>query len=129
MFDEIYMNAVYNASDCLLQTSRGESFGIPIVEAQFAGCPVIATDCSSMSELVFSGIKVPGRRFMFIPETFWVDIDIQACVSALASMKEQSKDPAIREKALEVRNIYEADIVFEKYMVPILEDFVKRTKK
>lgn len=46
------MNAIYSAIDCYVQPTMGEGFGLPVLEAQACGCPVIATDCTSMSELV-----------------------------------------------------------------------------
>jgi mannosyltransferase len=32
-----------------------EGFGIPVLEAQAAGCPVIASDCSSIPEVAGNG--------------------------------------------------------------------------
>lgn len=46
------LNMLYNASDVLVSNSDGEGFGLPILEAQSAGIPVIAADNSSQSELV-----------------------------------------------------------------------------
>lgn len=46
------LNQYYNRAYCLLYPSIYEGFGIPIVEAQKAGCPVIATNCSSIPEVI-----------------------------------------------------------------------------
>lgn len=51
-FSQEGMNAVYSAIDCYVQPTMGEGFGLPVLEAQACGCPVIATDCTSMPELV-----------------------------------------------------------------------------
>ena len=44
-----------NAIDCLLQSSTNEGFGLPIIEAQSCGKPVIVNNFSSMPELVIEG--------------------------------------------------------------------------
>lgn len=42
----------YGAFDVLLNLARGEGFGVPILEAASCGVPSVATDFSSMTELV-----------------------------------------------------------------------------
>lgn len=43
---------VYNAADVLMSASMSEGFGIPIIEAQACGAPVVTTNFSAMPELV-----------------------------------------------------------------------------
>jgi len=46
------LNYFYNKAHCLLYPSSYEGFGIPIAEAQQAGCPVITTNSSSIPEVI-----------------------------------------------------------------------------
>lgn len=49
------LNLIYNHACCLLYPSLYEGFGIPILEAQRAGCPIISTNCSSIPEVAGKG--------------------------------------------------------------------------
>ncbi len=51
-FSTEHMVMIYRSTDVLLNPSLGEGFGIPILEAQSCGTPVIANDCTAMTELV-----------------------------------------------------------------------------
>lgn len=46
------LNELYNQAVCLAYPSVYEGFGIPILEAQRAGCPVIAYNTSSIPEVI-----------------------------------------------------------------------------
>ena len=55
------------ASFCLLFTSTLEAFGLPIIEAMAASCPVVASNCTAIPEIVGeAGILVePGNAAQF----------------------------------------------------------------
>mgnify|MGYP002622578958 CR=1 FL=1 len=46
------LNVLYNHAAALVYPSGYEGFGLPIIEAQLAGCPVIATNISSIPEVI-----------------------------------------------------------------------------
>jgi len=72
-FSDQYMVEAYNQMDVLLNTSLGEGFGLPIMEAQSCGVPVIATNWSSMPELVSNagGWMVDGQKFRTPSRSWW----------------------------------------------------------
>lgn len=56
------LNKYYNEALCLIYPSDYEGFGIPVIEAQKAGCPVICQDTSSLSEIAQgSALLVPHK--------------------------------------------------------------------
>ncbi len=53
--DNQQLNVLYNKAFCLFYPSAYEGFGIPVIEAQKAGCPVIAYEASSIPEIIGQG--------------------------------------------------------------------------
>lgn len=66
-----YLALIYNNADVYLGASMSEGFGIPIIEAQASGAPVIVTDFSAMPELVRWGCKVPPRDMVWTQLNSW----------------------------------------------------------
>lgn len=66
-----YLAMLYNAADIYLGAAMSEGFGIPLVEAQACGTPVITTDFSAMPELVRWGEAVAPRDMMWTPMNAW----------------------------------------------------------
>jgi len=54
---QVEVNKIYNVIDCLMNCSSGEGFGVPLIESISAGTPVIATNFSSMPDIVEPGIN------------------------------------------------------------------------
>lgn len=89
------MNAMYSSFDCYVQPTLGEGFGIPVIEAQACGCAVIATDCTSMPEIVcpHSSELVPGATEIFVPDpSLRVLIDIPKLSAAMRQIYDIKKD-------------------------------------
>lgn len=52
------LNALYNRATCLVYPSRYEGFGIPVIEAMRAGCPVVTTNCKAVLEVGGNALTV-----------------------------------------------------------------------
>lgn len=123
------MNLLYNAMDVHLLVSNGEGFGIPILEAQAAGTPVIVGDWTSMPELCFSGWKVDRKdahplwtnisSYQFVPH-------VGAIADHLESAYRQKDNEAMRRNARVGALAYDADTVAERYWKPVLSDIEKQ---
>lgn len=46
------LNMLYNEAFCFIYPSLYEGFGLPVLEAQMAGCPVLAVNTSSLPEII-----------------------------------------------------------------------------
>jgi glycosyltransferase involved in cell wall biosynthesis len=53
------LGMVYRAADCFVLTTRGEGWGMPILEAMACGLPVIATNWSAQCDFMNEGNAYP----------------------------------------------------------------------
>lgn len=113
----------YNLGNLHSQASLAEGFGIPIIEAQACGLPVVATDGSAMSELVGAGWKVAGEPIMNPGQRAeWVLPHRELIADAY---RQAAADPAalaaLGDKAREFAEQFSIGTVMEKYWMPALE--------
>jgi glycosyltransferase involved in cell wall biosynthesis len=120
---------VYRAMDCLLSVSMGEGFGIPIMEAQACGTPVLVGDWTSMGELVFGGYKVAKED----AEAYWTPLGAYQFlprIDAIAKQMERAYNTALGfDRAAIGRDVaaeYDADLVAEQYWRPLLDELATR---
>lgn len=112
----------YQAFDVLLHSSMGEGFGVPIVEAQSCGVPVIVTDHSAMTELCGAGWLVDGDDWYDGPQDSWFKApSVASIVTALDRAYESAGDAALREQARAFALDYDADRITAGYWTPALE--------
>ena len=72
------------AIDVLFASTYAEGFGLPIIEAQACGTPVITTNASSMTELNPYGYQVDGEPFFNgVHRGWWTRPNIGEMVQAL----------------------------------------------
>jgi len=70
-FPPEHLAVMYNAADAFLGASMSEGFGIPLIEAQSCGTPVVTTDFSAMPELVRRGVAVEPLDLFWTPMNSW----------------------------------------------------------
>jgi FkbM family methyltransferase len=113
---------VYRSADVLTNTSWGEGFGIPIVEAQACGTPVVVTDTTAMPELCGAGWKVPGEVLWHDSQSAWARRPlISGIVDAYEQAYESARDEGMRSRAWAFAQDYDADRVLVEFWKPALE--------
>ena len=114
------MAYLFSAADVLLCPSRGEGFGVPMIEAQACGTPVIASDFSAQTELVGPGWLVKGQ-LGFDPhqDASWFNADIGEIAAALTECH-QSDRVALSEACRAFALRYDADVIFDAVWRPLL---------
>jgi glycosyltransferase involved in cell wall biosynthesis len=76
---------MYRASDVLLASTCSEGCGVPILEAQFSGCPVVTTRATAMWEETHFGISVKPVQWIARMDfnSGWMLPHVPGIVSAL----------------------------------------------
>jgi glycosyltransferase involved in cell wall biosynthesis len=118
-FGADYMARAYNAMDVLLNPAMGEGFGVPIIEAQACGTPVIVGENTAQVEIGKVGWHVGGQRIWTAQDSWQTVPDVEQMVGALRMARSMSyrKRGAAREHALQ----YDVDHVTRTYWRPALE--------
>lgn len=114
--------ALYSMSDVMLASSMGEGFGIPVVEAQACGTPVIVSDFSAQPELCASGWLVQGQPYWDEAQRSWfLDPFVHSILKNLEDAYAARGDNGLRERAVAFAAAYDTDRVFAEHWVPFLD--------
>ena len=115
---------IYRSSNLFTNTSWGEGFGIPIIEAQACGTPVVITDTTAMPELCGAGYKVPGEQFWHDSQKAWARRPYvgEIADSYLWAYDElRTADNPMCQEAWLFAQDYDAGLVMERYWIPALK--------
>jgi glycosyltransferase involved in cell wall biosynthesis len=117
------MAAIYTRSDVLLSATAGEGFGLPVLEAQACGTPVIVSNFSAQPELVGDGWIVEVQPQWNPTQLQWFATPlVHSIVRALNEAYERPRGQ-VSDDAVEFAQAYAADKVFAEGWVPLLDSF------
>jgi len=124
----------YSASDVLLMTSRGEGFGVPAIEAQACGIPIIVTNWTAQPELVGAGWKVNGQpEYDPLQGGWWMVPNIKEIEDALVQSYELKQDTEKRDSAraaaIDFAAGYTTERVYADHWRPILKQIESELPK
>jgi len=134
VLDPSILDKCYSTADVLLQPSKGEGFGLPVIESQACGTPVIVTNWTAMPELVGSGWKVGGQPEWDELQTGWWMIpnveEIQDALEQSYSLKgDTEKSKAASETAISFSSNYSTDKIYAENWRPILKQIESEIPK
>lgn len=123
------LNALINAADLVVSTSRGEGFGLTLAEALACGVPVIAQNVSAIPEVVGpGGVLIEPQRLITVPsgEDLWL-ADIEAFTDAIEHLYESAgARRSLGEAGVQhVRENFRWDVAaerFDKYLTALATD-------
>jgi glycosyltransferase involved in cell wall biosynthesis len=118
-----YMAMVYQASDVLLNAAKSEGFGLPLIEAQMCGCPILATDFSTTDELLFAGWKIAGQPDYANGLNSWrLRASIDSVVDGLEEAYRNRNNEKLQQKARNGAMRFDNQTVFNQYWKPALRE-------
>lgn len=115
---------LHSSFDVLLNPSMGEGFGIPVVEAQACGTPVIVTDCTAMTEMCGAGWLVQGDREFTDQRSYMTVPHVAGIEQALEDAYQRAH--TLRDAAREFAVAYDADRVWNEHWRPIIAELEQR---
>jgi len=122
-FSPDYMSDFYNCMDVHLITTRGEGFGIPVLEAQACGVPVITGGWTACKELFFTGQLLDPEKDADREYTGLASYNYRPRVGSIdAALEEEYQHPSDGSVGVVRAQDYNADLVTEKYWKPILAE-------
>jgi glycosyltransferase involved in cell wall biosynthesis len=120
--------AIMRSANVLLLASRGEGFGIPVIEAQACGTPVIVTDWTAQPELVRDhGYIADGQpEWDEMQESWWKIPHIGHILQGLENNYTDTKIGRVDRAALAKKMYeYDADFVYLTKWEPLFQKIFK----
>lgn len=125
-----YLAFIYNSANVLMAAAMSEGFGIPIIEAQACGTPVITTNFSAMPELVRYGnivdvaskIWTPLEAFQALPDQQQIQDSLEDnYIDWLDNGKQKNLEEGIKASE-KIHAEYNWDVLVSQYWKPLFEN-------
>ena len=86
------LKELYHCADVLIAATKSEGFGLPVLEAQAVGLPVVTTDYLAMGDFTFNGISHKPLQKLYQPlqTAFWVQPSQEGIAKAAEDIKNWS---------------------------------------
>jgi glycosyltransferase involved in cell wall biosynthesis len=127
--DRQTLAAGLSACDVGLVTSYGEGFGIPTVEFQMCGTPVIGSNFAATAELVSDeGWLVDGQPLWDAPQRSYFNIpSVIGIFEALEAAYLRGKKTSLTQyqATIDFAKQYDADVVFDEFWKPAIAQIAK----
>lgn len=131
---EEHVATLMNAFDVLLCPSRGEGFGVPLIEAQGCGTPCVVTDWSAMPEVApeaAGNLVVEGQATWTAFNSIQITPSIEHIATQLEFLYgEGSADAKARRASVAewAAKEYDADYITQTYWKPVLDECFDRMR-
>jgi glycosyltransferase involved in cell wall biosynthesis len=121
------MAGIYSAMDVLSSPTMGEGFGVPIIEAQACGTPVIVGDWTAMPELMGAGWTVRASERVLTPMLDYQHLPtVEGVLEAYEAAYEARGDRNLASDARAFAMRYDVDEVTQNYWKPVLDEMEQR---
>lgn len=133
-FPPEYLRTYYNSLDVLNAVSMGEGFGIPVLESQACGVPVIVGDWCAHEDLCFAGWKIAKSEahHFFDNQQGWVFIpNVEAIATAMSGAYHQTRwvqegnFDYMSRQACDGAAPYAIDTVIRDHWLPLLDEVTR----
>lgn len=134
MISDEEMIETYNGIDVFCLPTKGESFGLPILEAQSCGTPVVVTNTTACPELTKYGWLIPVEEddYQYTDTNSFCAVPRPKEIAATLEFAYDEYERGVLQKhglqaSTLVKEEYDWDFVFDKYWVPFL-NFLEENK-
>lgn len=122
LYSPVDMAAIMGCADVLSNCSWGEGFGLPVLEAQACGVPVVISDGSAMTELCGAGWLVDTQPYWHpFAESWWHAPLITSIVRNWEKAYRHAREPGLRAQAREFAQAYDIHNVVAQHWKPALD--------